>query len=649
MTARFQTFSLVILLSLCLPSLLLAQVDYGKDRPWDQRAESGPDAEVPGWFYNLGITGLRAQLVADEPKALLIKYVFPKSPADGLVKAGDFVIGAGGRLFEQPHRNGYGEAVFGADGPISEFANALEQCQSAEHKGLLPITLRRGKKIVEVRLKVSTKYGAFAPTFPDQCRKSGLILTELLDYLVKHQQEDGSFGDPVHNTFTPLALLASGEAKYLPAVERNLRYHRAVIRGDAFGLINWYYMSAAIVLSEYHLATGDKKVLPDLQKVHDLLAKSQYLNMAQINPKARESHPDSYPKGPKDAYGGWGHNPGFEGYGPIAMLTGQGALAYSLMHRCGIQIDRKRHEASYEFLKRGAGNNGYVLYGDTKGGGPDNWADMGRTGAAGIANFLCPYDEAVYRQQALAHAHVIGKHPQSFPDTHGSPTMGMAYTALAAHVDAASFRKLMDANRWWFTMAHCHDGSFYYQPNRDNAGYGADSRTTASSVTAFILSIPKRSLVITGKEVRGGSQPPAMQGPSAKPLKVFILAGQSNMQGHASISTFDSMADDPKTASLLQEMRGSDGKPRVCEKVWISSVGCLGDAYTDLTEAKGRLTAGFGAPDHKIGPEFTFGIAMEKRLNEPVLLIKTAWGGRSLHTDFRPPAAGPFVMAKETQ
>ena len=99
-----------------------------------------------------------------------------------------------------------------------------------------------------------------------------------------------------------------------------------------------------------------------------------------------------------------------------------------------------------------------------------------------------------------------------------------------------------------------------------------------------------------------------------KPLKVFILAGQSNMQGHASISTFDSMADDPKTAPLLKEMRGPDGKPRVCEKVWISSVGCLGDAYSDLREKTGKLTAGFGAPENKIGPEFTFGLTMEKRL-----------------------------------
>lgn len=78
--------------------------------------------------------------------------------------------------------------------------------------------------------------------------------------------------------------------------------------------------------------------------------------------------------------------------------------------------------------------------------------------------------------------------------------MGMAYTALAANVEPDSFRKLMDSNRWWFTMAQCPDGSFYYQPNRDNAGYGSDARMTASCVAAFIFTIPKHTLVITGKE-----------------------------------------------------------------------------------------------------------------------------------------------------
>ncbi|MEO1971404.1 MAG: hypothetical protein ABGX07_07595, partial [Pirellulaceae bacterium] len=35
--------------------------------------------------------------------------------------------------------------------------------------------------------------------------------------------------------------------------------------------------------------------------------------------------------------------------------------------------------------------------------------------------------------------------------------------------------------------------------------------------------------------------------PAGKPLKVFILAGQSNMQGHAKIATFDYIGDDPAT------------------------------------------------------------------------------------------------------
>jgi hypothetical protein len=104
----------------------------------------------------------------------------------------------------------------------------------------------------------------------------------------------------------------------------------------------------------------------------------------------------------------------------------------------------------------------------------------------------------------------------------------------------------------------------------------------------------------------------------AKPLKVFILAGQSNMQGHVNVSTFDYMATDPKTAPILKGMRGPDGKPRVCQRVWISSIGCAGD---DKTEQTGKLTVGFGASSQCIGPEFTFGIYMEKMLNEPILII----------------------------
>jgi alpha-galactosidase len=141
----------------------------------------------------------------------------------------------------------------------------------------------------------------------------------------------------------------------------------------------------------------------------------------------------------------------------------------------------------------------------------------------------------------------------------------------------------------------------------------------------------------------------------AKPLKVFILAGQSNMEGHAEIRTFDYIGKDPKTAPILKEMRNPDGTPRVCDKVWMSYLTGPYDGSAN-GEGLGKLTAGFGERgdnptqlSSKIGPEFTFGITMEKELKEPILIIKTAWGGRSLNTEFRPPSAGPYKLPKEIQ
>ncbi|MDA7609233.1 sialate O-acetylesterase [Akkermansiaceae bacterium] len=136
---------------------------------------------------------------------------------------------------------------------------------------------------------------------------------------------------------------------------------------------------------------------------------------------------------------------------------------------------------------------------------------------------------------------------------------------------------------------------------------------------------------------------------AASPLKVYILAGQSNMEGHAKLSSFDHIGMDPKTVPILEEMRGGSGEPVELEDVWIS----YRTGKEEDQPGVGKLTAGFGARrvstenDGKIGPEFTFGIYTRKLVKEPILIIKTAWGGKSINTDFRPPSAGPYQFNKK--
>lgn len=137
-----------------------------------------------------------------------------------------------------------------------------------------------------------------------------------------------------------------------------------------------------------------------------------------------------------------------------------------------------------------------------------------------------------------------------------------------------------------------------------------------------------RSLIIALVGVaffcRPGSAEP---GDPKKPVKVFILAGQSNMEGKAKVSLLEYQVKQPATRDLFKHYE-QDGKWAEREDVWIK-----------FLDRKGNLTVGYGSPNC-IGPELEFGHVVGNHYGEQVLLIKTAWGGRSLYRDFRPPSAG---------
>lgn len=112
-----------------------------------------------------------------------------------------------------------------------------------------------------------------------------------------------------------------------------------------------------------------------------------------------------------------------------------------------------------------------------------------------------------------------------------------------------------------------------------------------------------------------------------KTVQVFVMAGQSNMEGKAPNALYEHQANDEKTAALFAPWR-KDGK-------WIER----DDVFIKYLGRKGRLTIGYGSRG-RTGVELEFGRVVGDHYEEPVLLIKTAWGGHSLIKNFRPPSSG---------
>ncbi len=146
-------------------------------------------------------------------------------------------------------------------------------------------------------------------------------------------------------------------------------------------------------------------------------------------------------------------------------------------------------------------------------------------------------------------------------------------------------------------------------------------------------------------------------------VKVFILAGQSNMVGHGKVEygrnpNYDKnekgskqeipggigglryLLTQPKTHAQYKHLADADGKWVVRDDVWIYS--------TTSGKDKGQLTVGFGQGSW-FGPELGFGHVVGDHLDSPVLIIKTAWGGKDLAVDFRPPSSGDTPLKKDRE
>ncbi|MDA0974811.1 MAG: sialate O-acetylesterase [Phycisphaerales bacterium] len=169
-----------------------------------------------------------------------------------------------------------------------------------------------------------------------------------------------------------------------------------------------------------------------------------------------------------------------------------------------------------------------------------------------------------------------------------------------------------------------------------------NTRILAAAATASLALSASTTTVVA-------AEPPPSTG-EAKAVRVFLLAGQSNMEGHGVVDLDHERDYNGGRGNLVEFLASDDGAPwrdlRSDAGGWTERDDVFVSYLTERGELKsGPLSIGFGVHSgrHHIGPELGIGLILGDAFDEPVLLVKTCWGGKSLAKDFRPPSAGGEV------
>jgi hypothetical protein len=382
-----------------------------------------------------------------------------------------------------------------------------------------------------VTVQIESK-GAFSATFPFGCKKSEQLVREACAYLVKAQDKQGMWGAPDADVDACLALLAQGP-QYHPMVEK---YLDRALAGIGPGTWNWQLALNSILVSEYYLITRNERYVKHMLRFNELLKANQC---------------------PNATYGHMGYavrDPGF--YGPMCGCTSLCCLGWSLLERAGIPIHKNYLDKTMVEMDMAFHGDGY----------PYGWSNEAcqktsvlseeqvvksltslkkpiharseqaggalPMGAMALVHHLRPW-KAYSGLLKTNHVIALARARGAIVNGHGSGYIHACWGLLAAGSMGNGagpddpFRVIMDYYKPYINLARCGDGSFYTQPTRDdmNGDYGRSTRNLPTAVWALVLSVPKRTLLVQGRNVQGRAKAGDVLTSSSNPKPEADAAG----------------------------------------------------------------------------------------------------------------------------
>ena len=445
--------------------------------------------------YNLGATGLRGWIYTKAAnnldaaqgrttlasRQILVTHVGAASPADGIVKVDDVILGVEGKPFNDDARK--------------SMAIAIQNAEKEAKGGELKLTVSRSGTVQELSIKLAVM-GTYSETAPWNCEKSGRILDQACKVLEKEQMAKDWTG-----SIQGLALLATGKPEYLPKLQEFARSLAALqvdpnkkpdgpVWGDT-----WQLAYRNLFLCEYFMITHDQEVLPAIDDIALSLARGQGM------------------------YGTFGHgfaaltrdgkfNGSVPPYGPVNMAGLPANLSIVLAKKCGVN-----HPEVDQAIVRAAGFFGYftdkgaIPYGEH-----EPWPYHENNGKNSITAVMFsaignkPKETGFFARMATA-----GYASREY----GHTGQGFSYlwSALGANVGGpeaatAFFRKAS----WHFDLARRSDGSFTYDGGEqygagktdDNTYFGKSGYYGLSPAATYVLTyaLPSQKLVITGRDAK---------------------------------------------------------------------------------------------------------------------------------------------------
>jgi hypothetical protein len=457
------------LLSLTLVALLAAPVPAlaaGKGQPMTipdfTKGDAIPTGAKHDW--NLGPTGLRGwmscdKLVTTDARQILITKVEKGSPTEGILAAGDVILGVGGKPFSYD--------------PRTEFGKAVTTAESRAGGGTLTLTRWRADQSEEIVVKLPV-LGSYSATAPYDCPKSKRILELGCKALAQIVATSAHQEDPIVRSFNALTLLASGDPAYLPLVKKEAQWAADY---SSRSMQTWHYGYVIILLSEYVLATGDQSVMPGLRRLALEAAQGQ------------------------SAVGSWGH--GFArpdgrlgGYG---MMNSPGVpltISLELARAAGVNDPEVAQaiELSGRLLRFYIGK-GAIPYGDHH---PwiETHEDNGKCGMAAVLFNLLGESKGAEFFSRMS----IASHGPERDCGHTGNFFNIlwAVPGVAQSGPNATGAWMQEFGAWYFDLARRWDGTFLHQGPPE---FEADSYAGWDSTGGYLLAyaMPLKNIYLTGK------------------------------------------------------------------------------------------------------------------------------------------------------